>query len=88
MAQVAISHRLSKRFSLRGSFSYGYNEIVPGKTIKFENRSALAGINYNLTRTMSLDLSYNYNNFTIKQPGTPFEVQRDVVMLSLTAQWK
>lgn len=88
VAQVAVSHRLSKRFSLRGSFSYGYNEIVPGKTIKFENLSALAGLNYNLTRTMSLDLSYNYNNFTIKQPGTPFEVQRDVVMLSLTAQWK
>ncbi len=88
VATVGVSHRLSKRFSLRGNFSYGYNEIVPGKNIKFENLSALAGLNYNLTRTMSLDLSYNYNNFTIKQPGTPFEVQRDVVMLSLTAQWK
>ncbi len=88
VATAGVSHRLSKRFSLRGNFSYGYNETVPGKNIKFENLSALAGLNYNLTRTMSVDLSYNYNNFTIKQPGTPFEVQRDVVMLSLTAQWK
>ncbi|TXG86842.1 MAG: hypothetical protein E6R14_02250 [Thermomicrobiales bacterium] len=88
VAQVAVAHRLSKRLTLRGSFSYGYNEIVPGKTITFENLSGLAGLNYNLTRTMSVDLSYNYNNFTIKQPGTPFEVQRDVVMLSLTSRWK
>lgn len=88
VGQLVVTHYLSKRFSLRGSVSYGYNETVPGKTVKFENFNALAGINYSLTRTMALDLSYGYNNFKLTQPGLPFEVQRDVVMLSLTSQWK
>lgn len=88
VAQVAVVHRLSSRFSFRSSVSYGYNEIVPGKTIKFENVSALAGVEYKLTRTMALDFSYSYSDFKIKQVAAPFEVQRDVVMLSLTVQWK
>ncbi len=88
VGQLVVTHFLSKRFSVRGSVSYGYNETVPGKTVKFENLNALAGVNYSLTRTMALDFSYSYNNFKLTQPGLPFEVQRDVVMLSLTAQWK
>lgn len=88
VGQLVVTHYLSKRFSVRGSVSYGYNETVPGKTVKFENLNALAGVNYSLTRTMALDFSYSYNNFKLTQPGLPFEVQRDVVMLSLTAQWK
>lgn len=88
VGQLVVTHRLSKRFSMRGSVSYGYNETVPGKAVTFENWNALAGINYSLTRTMAVDLSYNYNNFKLTQPGLPFEVLRDVVMLSLTAHWK
>ncbi len=88
VAQVAVVHRLSSRFSLRSNVSYGYNEIVPGKAIKFENVSAMAGVEYKLTRTMALDFSYSYSDFKIKQVGAPFEVRRDAVMLSLTAQWK
>jgi hypothetical protein len=88
VAQVEVTQRLSKRFSLRGSFSYGYNEVVPMKTVKFENLNAVAGMNYRLSRNTSLDLFYSYNDFKLTQPGVPFDVLRDVVMLSLTAQWK
>ncbi len=88
VGQVEVTQRLSKRFSLRGSFSYGYNEVVPMKTVKFENLNAVAGLNYSLSRTTSIDLFYSYNDFKLTQPGVPFDVVRDVVMLSLTTQWK
>ncbi len=89
VGQLIATQRLSKRFSLEGSVSYGYNETVPGKAVTFENLNAAAGIKYKLTRAMILDLSYTYSDFKLKQVGVlPFDVQRDVVMLSLTAQWK
>ncbi len=88
VAQLAVTQRLSKRFSLEGSVSYGYSETVPGKSVTFENINAIAGFKYYLTRTMMLDLNYSYSDFKLTQPGQPFEVQRDVVILSLTAKWK
>lgn len=89
VGQLVMTQRLSKRFSLEGSLSYGYNETVPGKTVTFENLNAVAGIKYNLTRAMTVDLSYNHSDFKLTQVGVlPFEVPRDVVLLSLTGQWK
>jgi opacity protein-like surface antigen len=49
---------------------------------------ATAGLNYKLTKTMVIDLYYNYNDFKTDTTTSSFEVLRNVVGFSLTAQWK
>jgi opacity protein-like surface antigen len=88
LGQVAISHRLSRLLSLEASVNYGFNEQVPDRTVKFTNITGVAGLKYRLTKTMLLDLYYNYNDFKTEQVGSSFEVIRNVVGFSLTAEWK
>jgi opacity protein-like surface antigen len=85
---LSISHKLTRLLTLQGSFNYGYNETVPDRSVKFTNMIATAGLNYKLTKTMAIDLYYNYNDFKTEQTTSSFEVIRNVVGFSLTAQWK
>jgi opacity protein-like surface antigen len=88
VAQLAISHKLSRLLSIEGSVNYGLNETVPDRTVKFTSFTAGAGLKYRLTKTMILDLYYSYNDFNTEQPGISYEVLRNVVGFSLTAEWK
>jgi opacity protein-like surface antigen len=88
LAQLAVSHKLSRLLSLEANVNYGFNETVPDKTVKFTSFTAGAGVKYRLTKTMILDFYYNYNDFKTEQPGFTFEVLRNVVGFSLTAEWK
>jgi opacity protein-like surface antigen len=88
VAQLAVSHKLSRLLSLEGSVNYGFNETVPDRSVKFTSFTANAGLKYRLTKTMILDLYYSYNDFNTEQPGISYEVLRNVVGISLTAEWK
>jgi opacity protein-like surface antigen len=88
LAQVAVSHKLSRLLSVEAGVNYGYNETVPDRTVKFTSFTVGAGVKYKLTKTMILDFYYSYNDFKTEQPGLPFEVLRNVVGFSLTAEWK
>jgi opacity protein-like surface antigen len=88
VGQIAVSHKLSRLFSLEGSFNYGLNESVPDGSVKFTSLIANAGLKYRLTKTVILDLYYNYNDFKTEQISTSYEVVRNVVGFSLTAEWK
>jgi opacity protein-like surface antigen len=85
---IAVSHKLSRLLTLQGSVNYGFNETVPDRKVKFTNLTAGAGLNYKLTKTMALDLYYTYNDFKTDQTALSFEVIRNLVGFSLTAQWK
>jgi opacity protein-like surface antigen len=85
---LAVSHKLSRLLSLQGTLAYGYNETVPDRTVKFTSITANAGVNYKLTKTVSVDLYYSYNDFKTEQPGSTIAVLRNVVGFSLTAEWK
>jgi hypothetical protein len=89
VVQVQVVHRLTRLLTLRGSANYGYNEVVPktAETI-FTNFSLSGGINYRLTKTMSLDLYYDHNDFKTESPGFGYTVLRDAIGLALTVEWK
>ena len=88
VAQVELSYQLSKRLRVTGRANYGVNETTDS-VIKFENQTASAVISYSLTRSLMADLSYSYSKFTTdQQTGLDFTVLRNVVAISLTAQWK
>ncbi len=85
---VAVSHKLSRLLTVQGSVNYGFNETVPDRTVKFTSFTANAGLNYKLTKTMSMDLYYSYNDFKTEQPGSTIAILRNVVGFALTAEWK
>jgi opacity protein-like surface antigen len=88
VAQLAVSHKLSRLLSLEGSVNYGFNETVPDRSVKFTSFTGNAGLKYRLTKTMILDLYYTYNDFKTEQPGITYEILRNVFGFSLTAEWK
>jgi len=88
VATLQISHRLTRLLTLRGSANYGYNEIVPTESnITFTNLTLSAGLNYKLTRTMSIDLFYDHNDFTTDSPNLSYTLLRNVVGFALKAEW-
>jgi hypothetical protein len=88
LAQLAVNHKLSRLLSLEATVNYSYNETVPDGTVKFTNFTAAVDLKYKLTKTMMVDIYYNYNDFLTEQPGASFEVLRNVVGFALTAEWK
>ena len=85
---VQITHLLSERLSLRGSAKYAYNETVPVAIAKFTNLTLSTGLKYMLTRTMAVELFYEHNDFKTESPVLDYTILRNVVGLSLTAQWQ
>jgi hypothetical protein len=85
---ISVNHKLTRLLSLRANASYGYNETVPDRTVKFTNISATGGLNYQLTRTVAIDIFYTYNDFKTEVPGLSYEILRNAVGFALTAQWK
>jgi opacity protein-like surface antigen len=89
VAQLQVSKRLTKELTMRGSANYGYNEVVPTESnVKFTSFTLSAGLNYRLTKYMFVDLYYDHNDFNTQSPGLSYVVLRDVVGLSLTAEWR
>jgi hypothetical protein len=88
VGQMALSHKLSRRLSLQGNVNYGYSESVPGADVKYTNFSTGIGLNYKLTKIMTLDFFYNYSDFQFEGPGINYEVPRNLLGFSLAAEWK
>ena len=89
LAQVQVIHRYTKALTLRGSVNYGYSETIPLETgTTFRSFSILTGLNYRLTKQMSVDLNYEHNDFQTQAPGFGYTMLRNAVAIFLTAEWK
>jgi hypothetical protein len=89
VVQVQVVHRLTRLLTLRSSANYGYNETVPKSAdTTYTNLTFSAGANYKLTKTMSLDLYYDHNDFTTQSPFLSYTILRDAVGLAFTVEWK
>jgi opacity protein-like surface antigen len=89
VAQVQVFHMLEKHLRLRASANYGFNEIVPTESnTTFNNFVFSTGLNYRITKTVSADLTYDYNNFKTQSPSLNYTVNRNVVGIMLTAEWR
>ena len=89
VAQVQVIHRYTKLLTFRGSVNYGYSQTVPLETdTTFTNFTLSAGLNYRLTKMVSLDLYYDHNDFNTQSPGISYTVLRNAVGFALTVEWK
>jgi hypothetical protein len=89
VAQLQIIHRLEKHLTLRASANYGFNQSVPKEAdTEFTNITLSAGLNYRVTKAISIDLYYDHNDFKTESPSINYVVLRDVVGLALTAEWR
>jgi hypothetical protein len=85
VAQLFLSHNLSRVVTLTISGNYAYNETTPVDTFTFTTIATSAALEYKLTRSFKLSLSqaYSYYEFT----GVP-GYDRYVTMLTLQGDWK
>jgi hypothetical protein len=87
VAQLSVSHKLTRRLTLLGSANYAYSETTPDTSFKYTTISANAAVRYELTRTMLVNLSYGYQDFDNEFPGFRYSFTRHVVGISLAAHW-
>ena len=88
IGRAQVIYRLSERLNLRGSVSYAMNESVPKGFAEYNNFSLSTGLNYKLTRTIGVDLSYNYYDYKTETETLDYRVLRNVWALMLTAEWR
>jgi hypothetical protein len=87
VGQLAVSHKLSRLLTVQGNVNYGQSESVP-PGVKFTNFAAGAGLTYKLTKVIILDLYYNYYDYHFDATTLKYEIPRNMVGFSLTAEWK
>jgi hypothetical protein len=89
VGQFMVTHRLEKHLTIRASANYGFNESIPVEAdTKFTTFTLSGGLNYRISKTISLDLYYDHNDFKTEAPGVNYVILRDVIGLGLTAEWK
>lgn len=88
VGRANLVHRLSERFSLRGTANYAFNQSVPEGIAEFTNLTLSTGLSYNLTREMALEVFYDYNDFKTESTTLNYTISRNVWGVSLTAQWR
>ena len=88
VAQLSIQSQLSKLLTFTGNVNYAFNELVPGNTVTFHSYTGSLYLAYRLTKTVSTSLEYGSTRFNTSVAGqVPYYVQRNFVMLSITAKW-
>jgi len=88
VAQISLTHKLTRRLNLTGNAGYAYGETTPVKDFKYTSITTSAGLSYDLTRTMSGTLSYSYQHYDNEFPGLTYNFNRNVVAFFLTARWE
>jgi len=88
VGQVGLTHRFSDRLTLQGNVGYAFNQLAIDTSKTFQNFTAGAGLNYKLTRAIAVDLFYSYTHIDNEFITPGFQVSRNQVGFSLTAQWK
>jgi hypothetical protein len=85
VAQIYLSHNLSRVITLTVSGNYAHNETTQPPTFRIETTFGSAVLDYKLTRSTKLSLSqeYGYYSFT----GSP-NFDRYATTLTLTTEWK
>ena len=88
VAQLSIQSQLSRLLTFTGSVNYAYNELAPVNTVSFHSYTGSLSLAYRLTRTVSTSLEYGFTRFNTSVAGqVPYYLQRNFVMLSITAKW-
>jgi hypothetical protein len=85
----AVRRQITEPLSLSLSGSYAVNESVPDSSIlRFESYYITPSISYLIGKTFTATLSYSHSQFEQTFESQPSLFDRNVVQLSLVAEWK
>ena len=84
VAQVGISHRVYERLTINGTVAYAYNQLFPSTDSTIKNFTASSRLRYMLTRTMSADVTYAFNNIDVDVAQLEYQVSRHQVGFALS----
>lgn len=84
-----VSRRITDPLSLSVTGSYAVNESVPDSSLlRFESYAISPSINYVMSKTFTAMLSFTHSRFDRTVASESFPFDRDIVQLSLVAEWK
>jgi hypothetical protein len=85
VAQVYLSHKLSRVIILTVNAAYAHNETTQEPNFKIETIYGTAVLDYKLTRSTKVSLSQEYGTYNLT--GSP-NFDRYATMLTLSTEWK
>ena len=92
MSQVVtgtVTHRATESLSMSLHGNYALNQSVPDSSlIKFESYAVTPSVNYKMSRDMTAALSYTRSQYQRTFSSQESNFDRNIVLLSLVAEWK
>lgn len=89
VAQAGISHRIYERLTLEGDAAFGYNQFFPDtRNTTFQNFTGTTRLAYKLTRDITAEISYLFNNVKSDATSIQYQFSRHMVGFFLSAEWK
>jgi hypothetical protein len=87
----SVSYRLSQKWEITVGANYAMNTRsgtgIGTTPLRFESINVNGALRYSLYRGITAALTGSHGDFTIEQAGTTFKYDRQVGMLTLTAEW-
>lgn len=88
VVSATVTQQLTERLSLSAYGAYAENESVPDPILKFTSYMGRGALNYQLFKPVVASLSYTYSNYAYELSPRSFDWNRNIVMLTLRAEWK
>jgi len=88
IGRAGVIYRLSERLALLGNVFYAFNESIPKGAAEYNNLGLTATLTYKLTRTIGVEVRYNYYDYKTETPTLDYTVYRNQTWLVLTAEWR
>jgi len=88
VASMGVSRKIYERLILDGMVSFGYNEYFPNTDRKLQNITASSKLAYKLTRTITGEIFYQYQNIDTNSSTLQFQYSRSQAGLMLTVAWE
>lgn len=88
LASLGINHKIYERLILDGTVGYAYNEYFPNTDKSIKNLTASSRLSYKLTRDITAQIFYIFQNIDSTASSLQFQYSRNQVGFMLTAEWK
>jgi len=85
---VEISHGIYERLTVDGSAAYAYNQLFPNTNQTIKNFTASSTPTYGLTRNITAELRYLFQNIDADTTTITYQFSRHEVGLMLSMEWK
>jgi len=84
-----LKRRITDTLTLSVNGGYAINESVPDSSLlRFQSYSVTPSVNYIISKTFTATLSYTHSKYEQTVASQSFPFDRDLVQLSLIAEWK